>query len=541
MNQNLLKSFAILTAGMGAFSCTSTSQKEVQKPNIIYIMSDDHAYQAISAYDSNPATRVSGLIKTPNIDRIGNEGMLFKDCFVTNSLCSPSRAVILSGMYSHLTGARDNSFSMRLDSSVVTFPMLLQKAGYQTAIVGKWHLLNRPKGFDYSSILIDQGQYYNPDFITNGDTVREQGYATNITMDKALNWLSAMRDKDKPFCLMIHNKAPHRNWLPDTADLNEFTDDLPLPATLYDDYSGRGSAAHEQMMEIGKNLHLPSDLKVNASGKNPKGHWLIDEFQRMDSAQRNTLIRFYAKEDARVDTTKMTRKEFVAWKYQRYIKDYLRCIHSVDRNVGRLLRYLEEEGLLDNTVIVYTSDQGFYLGEHGWFDKRFMYEQSLKTPLLIRYPAMIKAGTVSDAMVMNLDFAPTFLELAGIKKPGNMQGVSLLPLFGGKTPDDWRKAIYYHYYEYPGWHAVKRHYGIRTQRYKLIRFYYDIDEWELYDLKKDSNEMHNVYNEPEYKQVRDSLTLQLRLLQKKYGDSDSLAEKILEHDKPMFKRFKNIF
>ncbi len=540
MNQNILKSMAILASGMWTFSCTS-SHKAERRPNIIYIMSDDHAYQAISVYGDNSATGGVSLIKTPNIDRIGNEGMLFRNCFVTNSLSSPSRAAILSGMYGHLSGARDNSFSMRIDSGVVTFPMLLQKAEYQTAIVGKWHLRNRPEGFNYSSILIDQGQYYNPDFITNGDTAREHGYATDITMNKALSWLSSIRDKDKPFCLLIHNKAPHRDWLPDTTDLNEFTDDLPLPATLYDDYSGRGLAAHEQMMEIGKNMHLASDLKVNVSGRNPKGGWMIGEFQRMDTAQRNTLIRFYAGEDKRVDTTKMTEKEKVAWKYQRFIKDYLRCIRSVDRNVGRLLRYLRQEGLLDNTVIVYASDQGFYLGEHGWFDKRFMYEQSLKTPLLIRYPSMIRSGSVSDAMVMNLDFPTTFLELAGVKKPENMQGVSLLPLFSGKTPGDWRKSIYYHYYEYPGWHAVKRHYGIRTQQFKLIHFYFDINEWELYDLKKDPDEMHNVYNEFEYKQVRDSLTLQLRLLQKKYGDSDSLAEKILEHDKPLFSRFKNTY
>lgn len=534
MNKKLLKTIALVAAGLEITSCTLNTQKTEQKPNIIFIMSDDHAFQAISAYGSE-------LIKTPNIDRIGNEGVRFDDCFVTNSLCSPSRAVILSGQYNFRIGARDNSFSMRIDSGIVTFPMLLQKAGYQTAIVGKWHLLNIPEGFNYYSILNEQGQYYNPNFITNGDTAQVHGYTTNIIMDKALNWLSSMRDKDKPFCLMVHNKAPHRNWIPDTTDLHEFSEDLPLPSTLYDDYSGRGKAAHEQMMEIGNNLHLGSDLKVDASAKGPRGNWPVGEFSRMDTAQRNTLIRFYANEDARVDTSKMTRKEYVAWKYQRYIKDYLRCIRSVDRNVGRLLSYLKESGLLDNTLIVYTSDQGFYLGEHGWFDKRFMYEQSLRTPLLIRYPALIKQGTVSKTMALNLDFAPTFLDLADVSKPGYMQGTSLVPLFKGDTPNDWRKAIYYHYYEYPGWHAVKRHYGIRTQRYKLIHFYYDIDQWELYDLKTDPNEMHDVYNNPAYQSVRDSLTVQLRQLQKEYGDSDSLAEKFLEHDKPMFSRFKNIY
>jgi arylsulfatase A-like enzyme len=530
----IYSTLGLCTAGL-MISCNG-KHREAPRPNIIFIMSDDHGYQAISAYGSN-------LIQTPNIDRIANGGMRFDDCFVTNSLCSPSRAVILTGQYSHLTGARDNSFSMRIDSGIVTFPMLLQKAGYQTAMVGKWHLLNRPAGFDYASILIGQGNYYNPDFITGDDTVREHGYATNLIMDKALNWLSNKRDKSKPFCLMIHNKAPHRNWMPDTADYKEFSDDLPLPATFYDDYAGRGLAAHEQMMEIGKNLHLFSDLKVHATKPLRGEHVtdLLNELARMDTMQQNALFRFYAREDARVDTTKMTRKEYIAWKYERYIKDYLRCIRSVDRNVGRLLDYLKNAGLLDNTLIVYTSDQGFYLGEHGWFDKRFMYEQSLRTPLLIRYPAMIKAGSTCEAPVMNLDFAPTFLALAGAEVPDYMQGKSILPLLGGNTPVNWRTAIYYHYYEYPGWHAVKRHYGIRTERYKLIHFYYDIDEWELYDLKKDPDEMKNVYNVPAYQGVRDSLTNQLRLLQKKYLDSDSLALKFLDHDKPMFARFHNIF
>lgn len=535
MNFNISKTVALMILGFGIFSCSQPkSQKERQRPNIIFIMSDDHAYQAISAYGSN-------LIKTPNIDRIGDGGMIFKDCFVTNSLCSPSRAAILTSQYAHRTGARDNSFSMRIDSGIVTYPELLQKAGYQTAIVGKWHLRNRPKGFNYFSILNGQGQYYNPNFITNGDTAQVHGYTTNIITDKALNWLSDMRDKDKPFCLMVHNKAPHRNWIPDTTDLHEFTEDLALPETLYDDYSGRGKAAHEQMMEVGENLLLGSDLKVGASEKDPRGNWPVGEFSRMDTAQRNTLIRFYAKEDAKVDTSKMNHKEYVAWKYQRYIKDYLRCIRSVDRNVGRLLDYLKTAGLFDNTLIVYTSDQGFYLGEHGWFDKRFMYEQSLRTPLLMRYPPMIKAGTESNAMCMNIDFAPTFLDLADVPKPDYMQGTSMVPLFDGNTPDDWRKAIYYHYYEYPGWHAVKRHYGIRTQLYKLIHFYYDIDEWELYDLKKDPNEMHNVYNDPEYQSVKDSLKTQLYELQDRYADSDSLSEKILEHDKTMFDRYRNIY
>jgi arylsulfatase A-like enzyme len=539
MNKSRRSTVALTSVGLGAlslFSACTQKAPEPKKPNIIFIMSDDHAYQAISAYDQK-------LIQTPNIDQIANQGARFDHGFVTNSLCSPSRAVILTGQYSHRTGARDNSFSMRIDSGVTMFPQLLQKAGYQTAMIGKWHLLNRPKGFNYWSILIGQGNYYNPDFVTDGDTARVHGYATDITMDKALNWLSNMRDKNSPFCLMIQNKAPHRDWLPDTTDFHEFSQDLPLPATLFDDYSGRGKAAHEQMMEIDKNMHLYNDLKYNASGPIPNDapSDLRRELNRMDSIQRATVLRFYANEDAMVDTSKMTHREFVIWKYQRYVKDYLRCIRSVDRNVGRLLVYLKQAGLLDNTLIVYTSDQGMYLGEHGWFDKRFMYKQSFRTPLLMRYPPKIKPGTIVDGMALNLDFGPTFLDLAGVPKPDYMQGTSLVPLFGGQTPADWRKAVYYHFYEYPGWHAVKRHYGIRTQRYKLIHFYYNIDEWELYDLKNDPDEMQNVYDNPEYRQVRDSLTVQLRLLQKKYGDSDSLAEKFLEHDKPMMDRFKNVY
>lgn len=533
--QKFLIHISLLTVLLGLLISCNSKPEAQQRPNIIFIMSDDHAYQAISAYDDE-------LIRTPNIDRIADEGMRFSNCFVTNSICSPSRAVILTGQYSHRTGARDNSFSMRIDSDIVTFPMLLQEAGYQTAIVGKWHLLNQPQGFDYSSILIGQGNYYNPDFITNGDTARVHGYATDITMNKAMNWLSDQRDKSSPFCLMIHNKAPHRDWLPDTTDFNEFSEDLPLAKTLYDDYSGRGKAAHEQMMEIDKNMHLFNDLKFHATEpKEEPTNDLRNELARMDSSQRNAVLQFYAGEDAKVDTSKMTHEEYVAWKYQRYVKDYLRCIRSVDRNVGKLLTYLENENLLDNTIIVYTSDQGMYLGEHGWFDKRFMYKESFHTPLLIRYPQKIKAGSVNNEMALNLDFAPTFLDLAGVEKPEYMQGASLLPLFSSETPDNWRTSVYYHYYEYPGWHAVKRHYGIRTQRFKLIHFYYDIDEWELYDLEKDPNEMLNVYNDPEYQQIRDSLTIQLHDLQKSYGDSDALAQEFLEHDKPLMDRFKNVY
>ncbi|ASZ12960.1 sulfatase [Chitinophaga pendula] len=493
-----------------------------KRPNIIFIMSDDHAATAISAYDQT-------LIKTPNIDRLAKEGILFRNSFVTNSLCSPSRAVMLSGKFSHLTGSRDNQYAMAFDTTITTFPMRLQKAGYQTALIGKWHLVTRPQGFQYWNILPDQGSYYNPEFIEMGQHRTIPGYVTNITMDLAMQWLN-QADKTQPFCLLIHNKAPHRNFMPDTSLLNECKDDLPLPATLYDNYDQRGQAARQQMMTISHHLYPGIDLKYGlrdtAGAKRVGGEW-----NRMTPAQRNKLLAFYAAEDDKVDTLRMSPQQRTAWRYQRYIKDYLRCIRSVDNNIGRLMAYLQQQHLMDNTIIIYTADQGFYLGEHGWFDKRFMYEQSLRNPLIIRYPPMIKAGTESRAMVQNIDYAQTLLQLAGVKAPADMQGASLVPLFNGHSPTQWRQAVYYHYYEYPGYHAVKRHYGIRTARYKLIRYYYDVNEWELFDLQKDPQELHNVFQDPAYSKIRKELTAQLTRLQAQYKDSPGLAQQILEKDK----------
>ena len=484
-----------------------------EKPmNILYIMSDDHSFQTISAYDHR-------FIETPNIDRIGNEGVVFTNSFVANSISGPSRACMLTGKHSHKNGFIDNAH--RFDGSQQTFPKLLQKAGYQTAIVGKWHLTSNPTGFDYWNILIGQGDYYNPYFIDNGKKVQIEGYATNITTDLALEWLENKREKEKPFCLLLHHKAPHRTWMPDTCDLGAFDKvKFPLPENFYDKYEGR-IAASEQEMNIFKDMDLVYDLKMadkeneihTKTGLEGYGRAM---YKRMNPQQKAAWDAYYDPIIKDFKARKLEGKELAEWKYQRYMHDYLSVIRSVDRNIGRVLKYLEEKGLLENTLVVYTSDQGFYMGEHGWFDKRFMYEESFRTPLLARFPHG-KKGKVSQ-MVQNIDYAPTFLEMAGVDIPEDIQGVSLLPLLKGERPKDWRKSLYYHFYEYPAEHAVKRHYGVRTERYKLIHFYNDIDAWELYDLKKDPREMHNLFGKPGYEKITEKLKGELVKLQTQYDD-----------------------
>ena len=441
-------------------------------PNILFIMTDDHASHALSCYGSR-------INKTPNLDRIAKEGVRFDNCFCTNSICAPCRAVILTGKYSHLNGVVDNAVTF--DGSQLTFPKLLQKAGYETAIVGKWHLKSDPTGFDYWNILPGQGAYHNPMMIEMGQRKKHPGYVTDIITDHCLDWLKK-RDGSKPFCLMYHHKAPHRNWQPAERHAKLYEDiEIPYPETFDDDYRTRSAAAAQTEMTIERHL-TPSDLKMDP----PEG---------------------------------LTGEALKKWKYQRYIKDYLRCVAAVDENVGRVLDYLDKAGLKENTVVVYTSDQGFYLGDHGWYDKRFMYEESLRMPLLVRYPKEIKAGSVNKDIALNLDFAPTFLDFAGLDKPGEMQGDSIRSLLRGRTPSDWRTSMYYHYYEYPAVHMVKRHYGVRTQRYKLIRFYHDIDAWELFDLQKNPHELNNVYDKPEYADVVSQLKAELRRLRHQYGDT----------------------
>jgi arylsulfatase A-like enzyme len=461
-------------------------------------MSDDHAYQAISAYGHQ-------MNQTPNIDRIANEGAIFNRAYVTNSICAPSRAVMLTGKHSFMNGKVDNlqPFDWEQDN----FAKQLQKAGYQTAMIGKIHLNGLPQGFDYSNVLPGQGQYYNPDFIENGVKKQYHGYCTTITTELALDWLMNKRQQDKPFLLLYHQKAPHRSWMPEKKYFGLFDDkEFAPPANFYDDFKGRTAAASHEM-GIRQHMDLAYDLKMyDAEGElgshlRQSASWVLE---RMDSVQRAEWDAYYQPIIDDFKRSKLQGEELALWRYNRYIKDYLRCIQSVDDGVGEVLNYLKEAGLEDNTIVVYTSDQGFYLGEHGWFDKRFMYEESFRTPLLMRYPNEIKAGTQINQLVQNLDFAPTFLDYAGVKIPEDIQGESFRKLVAGDTTD-WRDAIYYTYYEYPAEHNVKRHYGICTERYKLIHFYYDIDEWELYDLKEDPSEMTNVYGRSDYASVKQML------------------------------------
>ncbi len=512
-------------------SSCSTKQQESARPNIIFIMSDDHAYQAISAYSDK-------LIQTPNIDRLADEGMLFTNACVTNSICAPSRATILTGKHTHIHGKIDNNFPF--DTTNVTFPQLLHDAGYQTAMFGKLHFGNNPKGFDEFMILPDQGDYYNPEFITNKGDTTIQGYVTDIITDLTIDWLGKREKTDQPFMLMYLHKAPHREWIPAERHYREFTKKtFPEPETLFDNYEGRGSAAHEAEMNILKYMTVSADNKIYPEVAEKLGikepsdwgeHVFNQKYKRLTPEQKQSWDAVYKpiNEEFAKMYPSMNDSAFMRWKYQRYMQDYLGCIAAVDENVGRLLDYLDEKGLSENTIVVYTSDQGFYLGEHGWFDKRFIYNESFKTPLLIKWPGKIASGSVSDEMVQNLDFAETFLDAAGVPIPGDMQGESLMPLLKGDTALWTRDAVYYHYYEYPGFHMVKRHYGIVTREFKLAHFYYDVDEWELYDRKKDPLELHNVYDDPVYADVLSALKEQLSDIRKKYKDSDELDQKYIQ-------------
>ncbi len=496
-------------------SCKQDKQNDNKPMNILFIMSDDHSYQTISAYGH-------GLNSTPNIDRIAREGVLFTNSYVANSLSGPSRACLLTGKHSIANGFTDNGTIF--DGNQLTFPKLLQKAGYQTAIIGKWHLGSEPQGFDYWNILIGQGQYYAPRFIDNGDTTVIQGYATQVTADLTIKWLEEIRDREKPFMLMMHNKAPHRPWQPDIQDLGAYDDTVfPIPSNFYDDYKGR-KAAELQEMTIAADMTLESDLKMG-----------FDWAARMTESDREAWTGYYEGIQEGLDTLQLKENELTEWKFQRYMRDYLGCINSVDRNVGRVLDWLEANGLLENTIVIYTSDQGFYMGEHGWFDKRFMYEESFRTPLLIRMPQGLRE--TCDQLVQNIDLAPTFLDIAHAPIPEEIHGISMLPLLQGKQTGKFRDALYYHYHEFPAEHMVRKHYGIRDRRYKLIRFYDDgtaagnrrgikdyekakirLDEWELYDLKKDPAEMNNIYGKPGTGLISRILKSKLEKLRRQYGE-----------------------
>lgn len=487
------------------------------RPNILFIFSDDHAAHAISAYGSK-------INETPNIDRIAAQGMLFRNVFCGNSICGPSRATILSGQHSHINGFMRNG--NEFDPGHQTFVKLLHEHGYTTAMIGKWHLTSNPTGFDHWMVLPGQGDYYNPDFVTPEGKKRVDGYVTDITTDLALDWLEKGRDKDKPFLLMCQHKAPHRSWMPGPEELGLYRDGpIPEPATLFDDYEGRGPAVARQEMEIARDMGLFYDLKLIPDARERQhlqgfDRWWDSPLKRLDRAQRQVWDAAFASENACFRRSPLTGKALVRWKYQRYITNYLRCVAGVDKSVGQLLDYLDARPeLAANTIVVYSSDQGFYLGDNGWFDKRWMYEPSLRMPFLVRWPGRIAAGKQVDQLAQNIDFAPTFLDLAGIPIPRSMQGVSLLPLLEGRTPKDWRESIYYHYYESHAVHNVPAHYGIRTARYKLI-YYYEPENryWELFDLQKDPTERRSLSGDPAYAAIEAQLRLQLTQLRQQYHD-----------------------
>ena len=507
-----------------AIPAQQASSKQASAPNILFIMSDDHAERAISAYGHD-------LIQTPNIDRIAAGGMLFENAFVTNSICGPSRAVMLTGKHSHLNGFKNNYNTF--DNTQVTFPKILRKAGYQTAVIGKWHLKSAPTGFDTWAVLPGQGDYYSPTFKTaNGNVTYKGQYVTDQITNMALDFLQ-QRDKSKPFALLYHHKAPHRNWMPDTKHLanKSLRKKFPVPANFFDDYHTRPNAA-VQDMQI-SDMTLSHDMKLQkgtfeketgtggfGDAKNFDKERFVDlwikELGRMTPEQRAIWDEYYQDISDEYHAVKDDAKALALWQYQRYMHDYMGSIKSLDENIGRVLDYLQAQGLSDNTIVVYTSDQGFYLGEHGWYDKRFMYEESMSTPLIIKYPNGVKAGVVNTSLVQNLDFAQTFLDYAGLVAPSDMQGKSLKPLLEGNTPDDWRDGLYYEYFQYPGTHNVGLHYGVRTDRYKLIHFTGDLESWELFDLEKDPSEMTNVYANVQYKDIQADLHKRLEDLRLQY-------------------------
>ncbi|MEO2128425.1 MAG: sulfatase [Christiangramia sp.] len=494
-----------------------TNTEASERPNIIFIMADDHAFQAISAY-GHP---LSKLAPTPNIDRIAHDGAIFMRNYCTNSLCGPSRATILTGKFSNENGFRMNGD--QFDGSQITLPKVLQKNGYNTAIIGKWHLGTTPTGFDYYDILNDQGHYYNPDFISNGDTTRVQGYTTDLITEKSIDWIKKQKDSSKPFFLMVHHKAPHRNWMPPERYYNLYdSTEFPLPDTYFPEFDSTQIAAQDQLMTIYEDMYEGYDLKMTLKEGSPElAHdpW-HNEFSRMNEEQRKKWDSAYQKKNDAFHKANLKGKELARWKGQRFLQEYLATVKAVDDGVGKILDYLKANGLDKNTLVVYTSDQGFYLGENGWFDKRFMYETSFRMPLLIQYPGHIKPNSKINAMTQNLDFAETFLDYANAPVPESFQGRSLKPLLEGEVSDEqFRDALYYHYYDFPAFHMVKKHYGIRTDRYALMHFYDNIDQWEMYDLQKDPEEKNNIYDADEYAEVRKRLHQKLDSIMKKYNDT----------------------
>ena len=508
-----------------------------ERPNVVFIFSDDHAPHAIGAYNG----WLKEVNPTPNIDDLARQGMLFQNSFCTNSICGPSRAVILTGKFSHINGFMNNGNNFNGDQQ--TFPKLLQKAGYQTAMIGKWHLKSTPQGFDYWDVLPGQGDYYNPVLINKDGRRQVEGYCTDIVTGLALDWLKENKDNGKPFMLMCQHKAPHRNWMPAERHLDLYADmDLPVPATLFDQYEDNVEAVSRfQEMEIDRHTRMIGDLfGPNFKANNGEGIPFDRNagfFKKMNKQQLDNWEKAFGPRNKAMMDAKLSGRDLVKWKYQRYAKNYLRCVRGVDDSVGQIRAFLKENGLDKNTIVIYSSDQGFYIGDHGWYDKRYMYEESLKMPFIIHWPGVTKAGSVNTDMIQNLDYASTFLEMAGVDVPDDIQGESLVPLLKGETPDDWRKSIYYHYYEFPSVHMAARHYGIRNERYKLMHFY-QFDQWEFYDLQTDPDELTNQYNNPEYQQTIADLKAQLSELQKKYKDDSDMSVQPQEWKQKMLDRVK---
>ncbi len=505
---------ALLGATMiPAVSLAKGKAKDAERPNILFILSDDHATPAVSAYGG----RYAEIAPTPNIDQIAENGALFNHMICTNSISGPSRATLITGKYGTSNGFYQNEGKIIFDGGQQTSPKILQENGYTTALFGKWHLYSTPTGFDHYMIHADpshQGSYWDPLYETNGEKKIVKGYATNLTTDATLKWMEEDRDKDKPFCVMLHYKSPHRPCIPDSVYMNLYNDvELPYPETFNDDYSTREQTLGVNMATV-EGHFTRTDLKMTP----PPG---------FSAAQAKKWLKYGDSIDEYwTPDPLMSREEVKKWKYQQYYKDYLRCVHSVDENVGRVIDYLKENGLYENTIIVYMGDQGFFLGEKGIYDKRWMYEEAIHMPCLFSYPKMQKQGDKIDKLVANIDIAPTLLDFAGIKIPTDMQGVSFRPLLEDESKvRNWREAVYYQYFEYPKWHKVQPHYGVRSDRYKLIHFYYNIDTWEFYDLEKDPNELVNQYANPEYAKVIEELKKELKSLQKQYNDDMPLDER----------------
>lgn len=494
-------------------------------PNIVFFFTDDHAPHAIGAYGG----WLKDVAPTPNIDKLAAEGMLFERSYCANSICGPSRANIITGKHSHANGFRNNGD--KFDGGQQTFPKLLQSVGYQTAVIGKWHLKSDPQGFDFWRILPGQGDYYNPILYDKDGRKRYQGYCTDVVTDMGIKWLKQDRDADKPFLLMCQHKAPHRTWMPALRHLTMFDGmDLPEAPTLFDQYEDNASGARYQEMEIDRHMSLQSDLKVpEGPGLDFTRALLTDKstlrnWKTMTPEQQQVWTAAYKPKNDAAKAAKLTGRDLVRWKYQRYVKDYLRCIAGVDENIGRVMQAVRDAGLEENTVFVYSSDQGFYLGDHGWYDKRWMYEESFMMPLIIKWPGVTKPGSRNKDLVQNIDYAPTFLEMAGATIPDDIHGTSLVPLLRGETPENWRDRLYYHYYEYPSVHMVPKHIGIAKQRWKLMHFY-EFGEYEMYDLQADPDELDNLAEKPEHAEMLAALKQELLELKAHFKDPMDLTPK----------------